>query len=314
MTAHALPAAPPPDELAQAQAEQRQRAARTLSTARLSAALLFCALAGWSYLVSGAEDWRPVFRDLLLYSAAAGVVWAAARRGIQPWIAATVPLCNVLAVFALQHHTQDTSPIPAGVAGWTLGPMVLLLLISSLTSPPKALAGAAALAFVCEGALQHAAGVRPPAIVASALVLGAAAFVTVYWTRVRDRLAHEASAREVARLLSEARSRDAEARREELHRQHDALQKAQREAEALVNFLVHDMRGPLGGIRALLSLAKDLLARGAPESELLDKADELSQRLLGMVGDLLTIARLESGGPLGAPSTCMAAICSAPAG
>jgi signal transduction histidine kinase len=291
------PAAPlPSTELAAARDELRRKSEVVFSGARLGAALLLLALSVWLGFGEGFAEWRSLSRDLALYTAAAAAVaWLSWKRSAA-LLGEVMPALDVLAVFALQYRQLSTSPFPAGVAGWTLGPLVFLLLIASLTAHPRSIAFAALLAWACEAALQRAAGVGAGAIVASGLVLGAAAVVTVFSARVFDQLVQRAVAKEVARRMAEAQSAEVEEARRALAAQHQALREAQHDAEQLTNFLVHDMKGPLAGIKALVSLARDALPAGTEEVDLLERADGLSMRLLGMMGDLLTISRLEGGG------------------
>ena len=73
---------------------------------------------------------------------------------------------------------------------------------------------------------------------------------------------------------------------------------ARKETEQLkadfVSFVTHQLRTPLSGIRWMLELARDAVPPGEVASYV-DDAHESAQRLIGLVNDLLDIARLESG-------------------
>ncbi len=73
---------------------------------------------------------------------------------------------------------------------------------------------------------------------------------------------------------------------------------ARKETEQLkadfVSFVTHQLRTPLSGIRWMLELARDAVPPGEVASYVED-AHESAQRLIGLVNDLLDIARLESG-------------------
>lgn len=61
-----------------------------------------------------------------------------------------------------------------------------------------------------------------------------------------------------------------------------------------VSFVTHQLRTPLSGIRWMLELARDANPTGEVAS-FVDDAHASAQRLIGLVNDLLDIARLESG-------------------
>lgn len=80
---------------------------------------------------------------------------------------------------------------------------------------------------------------------------------------------------------------------------------ARKEAEQLkadfVSFVTHQLRTPLSGIRWMLELARE--SNPSPElASYLRDAHESAQRLIGLVNDLLDIARLESGRFILSPS------------
>lgn len=92
----------------------------------------------------------------------------------------------------------------------------------------------------------------------------------------------------VATLLRLKRSRD------ELLAQHAALQQVRREQRELTEFVVHDVKTPLGTLRAGLMQIRDNLDRGANVLEpLLARVDAAAKRLAGSLEDLLWISRLE---------------------
>ena len=73
---------------------------------------------------------------------------------------------------------------------------------------------------------------------------------------------------------------------------------ARKEAEQLksdfVSFVTHQLRTPLSGIRWMLELAQQ--SNPSPEvASFVDDAHESARRLIGLVNDLLDVARLESG-------------------
>jgi len=120
------------------------------------------------------------------YAGAALVIWLLLHRGQgsppRPagragWAVAVV---DVPVVFASQWFSIEVSPSPGGVAGFTLGILVALVLLSALSLSPRQVGVVAALAAVAEILLQWHAGIRPGAWVASVVVVGCACVAAVY--------------------------------------------------------------------------------------------------------------------------------------
>jgi two-component system, sensor histidine kinase and response regulator len=89
-------------------------------------------------------------------------------------------------------------------------------------------------------------------------------------------------------LLRLKQSRDA------LVEQNRALQQAHREQRELTEFVVHDVKTPLGTLRAGLGQLRDGLGRGPAALEpILSRVDAAARRLSGSLEDLLWISRLE---------------------
>jgi adenylate cyclase len=121
-----------------------------------------------------------------LYAGAALLLWLVLRRGpgSPPRPAGragwAVALIDVPAVFAAQWFAIAVSPSPGGVAGFTLGILVALVLLSALSLSPRQVGVVAALAAVAEILLQWRAGIRPGAWAASVVVLGCSCVAAVY--------------------------------------------------------------------------------------------------------------------------------------
>ena len=87
-----------------------------------------------------------------------------------------------------------------------------------------------------------------------------------------------------------------QAEREDLLRRHAALLESQREHRELEAFIVHDLKAPLSVVCAGLEWV-----RGHLQPEQTDLADAIADaylaagRLGGMIGDLLTVSRLDEG-------------------
>jgi signal transduction histidine kinase len=237
---------------------------------------------------------------------AAILLWALRVDRLRGLAGAAVPIIDVLTVYFLQRDSMFASPFPAGVAGWSLGPFVFLVLLASLTLRPRLIYATAVAASICEGLLQIQAGVGPGAVVASAFVLLLAAGVT-HWAagqmeRMLGRVVQEQVQARIASERGEAIERAHAAlasAKGEIEAQHRKLLTAQREAEVLTSLLIHDMKGPLSTVLMRLELTERELW-GKPELAKLGKdlkiAKVQGQRVLAMMQDLLAIARLERSG------------------
>ena len=285
-----------PGELETAREQRRLQSARWLSGLRLVAASAFLALAAGLGYGGGLAEWRSLAWGFAGYVCIAALVAVLARSHSPGWLGQAVPAVDVLVVFWLQHVNVSLSPLPGGVAGFTLGPLVFLVLLTSVTARPGSLVATAALAWTCEGVLQREVGSDWGSVLASGLILGATCAVTLFQARVVEALVSRLVTKEVERRVATEQGAETARARDALQQKHAQLLEAQREAEALTRFLVHDMKGPLTGIKALVELACDSLPKASDERDLLDTAADLAQRLVQMMGDLLTISRLESSG------------------
>jgi two-component system, OmpR family, heavy metal sensor histidine kinase CusS len=286
----------PPRDLTGLREELRRRTERWLATLRLgigTALVVMAAAAGYG---AGVPRFREVLPLLALYLCAAGGLGVLARRARFAVLAQALPFLDVLVIFALRGRSLPASDFPTGAAGWTLGLFLFVQLLASLSARPLALVATAALAFACEAALQRQAGVGPGAIAASGGLLAATAAVALYASKRTEWLVQRLVGKEVERSLATERSAAAERSRAQLAEHLAALEAAQTEAQSLTSFLVHDMKGPLTGLKAMTELARETLPPDAEAREYLDQASDMTRRLVGMMGDLLTISRLERAG------------------
>jgi signal transduction histidine kinase len=287
-------------------ADLRGRSARYLGLLRLLGALGFLVLAAFLGFGRGLNDWRLGVPVHAAYAAVAGLIVLALRRQrVRTAVALVAPLIDVAMVYWLQRGSLWVSPFPAGVAGWSLGPFVLLVLFASLTLRPGLIYGTALAAALAEGALQAQVGVGGGAIAASVGILLLTAAVT-HWAAgrleamVRDLVSEQVRVRLVTERSEELRRANeaTAAARAQLAEQHEKLLAAQREAETLTGLLVHDMKGPLAGVLMMVELVSSRLQRGPEHVELakdLKLAEVQGRRLLEMIHDLLAVARLEKG-------------------
>ncbi len=284
----------------------RLRSALLLGLLRFAAAVGVALIGAVLGLVYELPDWRASLPGYLAYAVVALLLLLALRsERLRVPVGALAPLVDVAVVFLIQRATLSSSPHPAGVAGWSLGPFVLLVLFASVAMRPALLYPTALAGFVAEAALQRLASVGYGAVMVSGFVLLLAAAVC-HWAQARvvelsARLLQEDVERRVLLERSEASERAAQA----LEEQHQRLLTAQREAEMLTSLVVHDLKGPLTSVLTLVDLVRDELSSRSDAAELgedLRIALGQGHRLVAMVQDLVAISRLEKGALKAQPS------------
>jgi adenylate cyclase len=126
---------------------------------------------------AGQGDWRVLVPILGAYFACALALHAAvgATALAATWAGLGVAIVDVPMVLWAQWVSLRVSPSPGGVAGFTLGLFVLLVLLGALSLSIRQVAMVAAVAAVAEVLLQRQAGIRGGAWVAAVVVLGCAA-------------------------------------------------------------------------------------------------------------------------------------------
>jgi adenylate cyclase len=156
---------------------QRMRTARVLTLVRLAGVAAALALGLFRTYAAHEQDWRvllPILGAyaggaLLLFLAVRGSAAAASRAGLG------VAFIDVPMVFFAQWVSIPVSPSPGGVAGFTLGIFVLLVLLGGLSLDRRQMVLVALTAAVCEVLLQREAGIRGGAWAASIVVIGCTA-------------------------------------------------------------------------------------------------------------------------------------------
>jgi len=164
---------------------QRARTARMLAQVRLVGVAAALALGLYRTYGAQEQDWRVLLPILGGYGAAALLLFVGVRswaRAAQ-WAGVAVALIDVPMVFAAQWLSIPVSPSPGGVAGFTLGIFVLLVLLGGLSLDVRQMLLVALTAAVCEVLLQREAGIRGGAWAASVVVIGCAAAATAHLIR-----------------------------------------------------------------------------------------------------------------------------------
>jgi adenylate cyclase len=161
---------------------QRVRTGRALARIRLGGVAASLGLGLGIAYGAGQADWKVLLPILETWFGAAVLLYLAVRASERAarWGALGVALVDVPMVFAAQWISVPVSPSPGGVAGFTLGVFVLLVLLSALSLSAPQMLLAAVSAAICEVLLQRRAGIRPGAWVASIVVLGCAVVAAAY--------------------------------------------------------------------------------------------------------------------------------------
>jgi adenylate cyclase len=163
------------DLLVRALEAERARTSRRLAQVRLYGALAAMILSE-ALALAGQRDWVPSARVFSGYAALALAMWLMVRRvpGAARWAGAAVAVIDVPMLWAAQWVSVSLSPSPGGVAGFTLGIFVLLVLLSALSLSVWQVLLVAAVSAAGEILLQWHAGIRPGAWAASLVVLACA--------------------------------------------------------------------------------------------------------------------------------------------
>jgi signal transduction histidine kinase len=207
-------------------------------------------------------------------------------------------LASVLDLLVLAFAGVRTEAGDGASVGYLMGVFELLLLLAALTLPRPQVITLAAAATAFQAWLGIHVGIEIPYLVATVLTLGAFSLAaTLAGSRMID-LAARHGLDDYAGLLVRTHRDQLAAANAEIAAQRDQLVAAQRQSTTLTQLIVHDLRNPLSSILQFISLAGGRARQHGGLEELeedLRLAGEEGQRLAGMVGDLLLLARLESG-------------------
>jgi len=182
-------------ELAAALERQRARAGRMLTRVRLGGVAAIVALILALTFRAGQADWVVMVPLVIVYALGAALLAVAVHVSDRAasWAGFSVALLDVPVVFVAQSLSIPVSPSPGGVAGFSLGIFVLLVLLSTLSLSRRQTTLVAAASAVGEVLLQAQAGIRPGAWGASIVVLGCAAAIAAHLVaRVRALVGHVA--------------------------------------------------------------------------------------------------------------------------
>src|SRR5437867_8308916 len=182
-----VPAVEAPRALHPELADERVRSVRKINLVRLCGVSAFFLL----FLVLGGLMRMPAWTgNLELFAVywviTCGVFWASRRfERLAPFTGVTIALVDMPVVFLLQWATFPTSPSASGVAGFTVGFYVLLVILAGLFLERWYILFTAAVAAALEVLLQHLADVSLGAMISTLILL---ALTTVACTYSRGRL------------------------------------------------------------------------------------------------------------------------------
>jgi signal transduction histidine kinase/CheY-like chemotaxis protein len=178
-------AAASPDQLARAFARERIRSAHLINLIRLWGVSAFFALFLLLGGVLGTAGWTGNFGLFATYwSITAGVFlwsWRFERAASLSFLA--IAFLDMPMVFLLQEATLATSPSASGVAGFTVGVYVLLVVLATLSLKDWYILLAAAVGSAFEVLLQYLAGVGAGGMLSTFIVLGLTATACSYARR-----------------------------------------------------------------------------------------------------------------------------------
>jgi adenylate cyclase len=145
--------------VARALEAQRARTARMLSLVRVAGVGAALALGLFRAYGADESDWRVLLPILGGYAGGALLLFVAVRFSTRAarWAGVGVAAVDVPMVFLAQWVSLPVSPSPGGVAGFTLGIFVLLVLLGGLSLDARQMFVVAVSAAICEVLLQREA-------------------------------------------------------------------------------------------------------------------------------------------------------------
>jgi signal transduction histidine kinase len=267
--------------------EQSARATATAIRVRFFGVLAFLPLLGLLHALD-IPGWDTYFLPVALFAAVAATLFVFRKRRQMVALGPFSFVLDVLLIFEVQRRSMPGSPFPAGVAGFSLGLFALLCALTASTMQRSATWSVTAAATVAQVALMRLAGV---------LVLGLLAVTQgSVGARLRRMVKDLRVEREQVSELTQAR-KQIESLLERSKHQNEQLRALQSDKDALSSLLIHDLRAPLGALRANIEwLKQELAANDDPDViDALVQSRQVTDRVTGMIGDLLNINRLESG-------------------
>ena len=174
MTAEATPVAP--DALHRELTQERIQSARRINLVRFWGVSAFFALFLFLGGVLELPAWTGNLRIFAVYWVITAAVLGCSRlERVAPHTTLAVALVDMPMVFLLQWATFPTSPSASGVAGFTVGVYVLLVILAALSLENWYILFTAVVGAGFEVVLQYLADVSVGAMVSTVILLGLAA-------------------------------------------------------------------------------------------------------------------------------------------
>ena len=291
--------------LKEATEKERARALSVASIVRITGSIAYLVLALALWKGAGWVQWRVYVPVLTIYVSLALVLYLLRRRPLSPRISWLAVVIDVGALYVLQREAVEVSASPAAVAGFSAGIFAVLVALSALTLHTGAIVLAFSSAIVAEALLMNQAGVHFSYTLCAGVIfalVGAMGHLSVRRLRL---MAINLSQAEAKRQLEHERRTEVDARKQTIERmladaeaRNEQLARLQREKDSLVQLIVHDLRSPLNAVMLSLDFAtqeiKDAPAAGELR-EALSEARSTTNRLSGMVTQILDTAKLEEG-------------------
>jgi len=273
MTAEATPVAP--DALHRELTQERIQSARRINLVRFWGVSAFFALFLFLGGVLELPAWTGNLRIFAVYWVITAAVLGCSRlERVAPHTTLAVALVDMPMVFLLQWATFPTSPSASGVAGFTVGVYVLLVILAALSLENWYILFTAVVGAGFEVVLQYLADVSVGAMVSTVILLGLAAASCSY---ARTRLVTL-----VARIDRDiAKQRQAEG----------AWRQAERMASlrTLAAGVAHEINTPLTYVVANLALTCERLS-GLGIGEVASGGDHVAERV-AVLAELVSRAR-----------------------
>lgn len=286
-------------------ARERVQGMQYTAQLRVVASVSFLGLVTLLSVLTGSASWQVMVPPVAGHALIATGVWFLRHHRAAPRLALLSAASDVALVYLAQSTTLPLSPFPAGVAGFSLGLFALLVALNALTLQRDVVAVSAALSIMAQLRLMQQAGVGWGAQFSAAIVILLMAWACVTsGRRVRALVAGIATA-EVERLLEQRRSEERETARatiarllEEARVRNAELERLQSDLETWTQLLVHDLRSPLTVILGNADLVRTRL-EGRPDMASnvasLESMVITTERMNAMIGALLDTPRLEQG-------------------
>ncbi|MDP1922248.1 MAG: HAMP domain-containing sensor histidine kinase [Myxococcales bacterium] len=285
-------------------AEHATRSAQRTLTVRPMAVLGWLAVCTVFGVFGDRPDLRANFVPVTVYLGLSLALWAAARLSptTRKYSVLGLVLLDLPTIFLIQYQGVPLSPSPAGTAGFSVGILAVVLMVSVLTMRARNVIVIGVVSAVLQAILMARGGIDPGGVAAAFVVFGALATFGAYTTEqvwalmegvsneeikvaeaARERLAMAAQIKE-AEALGRLNA-DLRARSEDLSRTLEALRSAQADliraermasVATLVKGIAHELNNPIGYIAGnmgplrrycdfLVRVATDL-ADGRPRS------------------------------------------------